>query len=449
MAYQTTTLSEALVLLGNRLMDPSGVRWTDPEKTIYLQEALRSWNALTGFYRGRGGFTTVSGQAFYDLPTVLSSLRGYTFTDQRAIQEICYHLMEPIPTGSTWNGTSQFTLVQVVEAVQEARDKFLYQTGAVITPSTIGVNPVPSNGRIDLSENIANVRRVSWRTADGIRTVLFRDDEWSLATYARRSWGVQADIVPKAYSTGETPPLTLQIAPVPSATATVDLLTINRGAEIDPNVPAVLGVPDDWCWVVIFGALTVLLQRDGLASDPARAAYCQSRWLDGVKQAKAAAVSLDGLIGTSTATLGSVSDADYYSPQWQTNPAVPRRLLTAGQNLIGTWPIAGVPTTGGGYAVTLDVVRNAPLPSVGADYLEVGPELLEGILDYAQHLASFKEGPAALQAAQTLLDRFYALAGATIEIQWASSPNRMAATDQTKEDQQALAYATTNAGTIN
>lgn len=447
--YTSTTLSQARTILAGRLMDPTFVRWTEAEWTIYVQQALRTWNALTGFYREQGSFTTTVHEPFYDLPTTLPLLRAQSYTDEQAISQIAYHLLEAQPSGATWNGSQQFTIQQVADAVRLARDRFLIETAAVITKADQAVDPVPSSGRINLTEDMINLRRAAWRTADGIVTVLRRDDSWGLTHYARRTWVTQADQRPKAYAVGETPPLVLQIAPVPSTAATLQTLSINRGPVVVPGTAVSLGVPNDFAWVVLFGALMELLNKDGLAYDPARAGYCQARWEHGIEQAKEAAVVVDAEISGSPVEIASVSDADFYAAAWPMVSANPRRGITSGHTLFGLVPPPGVPVGGGQYSVTLDLVRNAPVPSADGDYLQVGPELLDTILNYAQHLALFKEGAAAIQQAQGLLDQFLKMAGTEIAIEWASAPNRVATVEQTVQDTRSVAYETTNAGTIN
>ncbi len=447
--YTATTLSQALTVLGGRLMDPTFVRWPQAELTIYLQQALRTWNALTGFYRDRATFTTTVNEPIYDLPTVLPTLRAQDYTDDQALTELAYHLLEPPPVAGVWAGSGQFTLTQVAEAVRYARDRFLLETACVLTDATIAVDPVPSTGRINLPEAIVNVRRSTWNTENGFVTILRRDDPWGLTHYLRRTWTTPSDVYPRAYSVGDTPPLVLQIAPIPTAAGDLRLLTINRGPVVVPGTAASLGVPNDWAWVVLFGALMELLNKDGLAYDPARAQYCQARWEHGIAMAKTAAVVIDARISGTPVDIAGLQDADFYASDWPMVSGTPRRVLTAGHTLVAVAPPPGVPVSGGQYTVLLDVVRNAPVPTVGADYLQIGPELLDTILDYAQHLALFKEGGAAIQQAAGLLEKFMAMAGTAITIAWGSAPNRVSTVEQTQQDVRSVAYETTNAGTIN
>ena len=439
--YTTITLADAWADMGSRLYDPNHVRWPERELTIYVQQALRTFNALTNHFRAETTFTSTVGEAFYDLPTIIPSLRAQTYTVAEAVEQICWQLMEPPPQGNSWVGTLQFNLDDILQALQQARDTFLLQSGVVVTRSLLSVPTPAGTGLVDLPEDIINLRRLAWKTNDGFYTILRRDDTWGLTNYGG-NWQTASSSRPVAYSIGTQPPLVLQLAPVTTTAGTIDMLTINRGTTpelLTANLS--LGVPNDWAWVVIFGALAQLLQRDGLAIDPGRADYCQSRYEHGLAMAKAAAVVLAGLVSGSPRPLGSVQDADAYSPTWQNVPAGPKRILQAGQTIVGLWPPPGVPSGGGQYTITLDVVRNAPVPTVGTDVLQIGPELVNDILDYAQHLAIFKEcGPGQVEQSMALLNQFMGICGTTISLSKASRPNDPAAINKKTQDTRVVAY---------
>lgn len=440
MAFTTFTLADAWDDMGSRLADPDHVRWPTAELTIYVQQALRTYNAFTNHFREAADFQTASPQAFYDLPTIAPALRGFTYTVAAAVQQISRQLLEVPPSGSTWNGTDQFSLADITQALQQARDTFLLETGVIVTRSTMAMAPIPVSNVVDLDEIIFNLRRLAWVNQDGIITVLRRTDQWGISNF-KTGWQTLADRPPIGYSVSVQPPLKVQLAPRSTQTGTLDLLTLNRGVAPDLNDPAqVLGVPDDWAWLVIFGALAQLLQRDGLALDTGRATYCDARWKHGLGLARTAAVVLGGEISGQTVALGSVSDADAFSASWQMVPAIPKRILTAGQTVVALWPPPGVPPGGGNFTVTLDLVRNAPVPVINTDVLQVGNEVINDLLDYAQHLALWKEGPGQLQASQGLLDQFMRLCGTTIAIQYASQPNETATDNQTVKDVQTVAY---------
>lgn len=426
------TLAQAQTDVSLRLGDPTFVHWTAAEVTRYLVEALRTWNALTQTQRSRGTFVPTLGAPFYDLPTVLPTLRSYTVTDRQVITDLEYALMEP-PTPTAWTGTEQFTLAELTAALQRRRDQFLKETGAVVTRETSVVTP-DVNGRVPLPADVITIRRAAWMNAAGTVVPLHREDEWAMTTFARATRQTPTDptkVWPVGYSVGVTPPLTVQLGPPPLVQGTLDLLSVVNGAVLNPVTPVLLGIPDDWSWVVKWGALADLLGKDGLAFDPNRAAYCQARWQQGVQLATAASVVLDAELAGASTRLVSVHETDTYRRSWQTTPDVPVNVITVGQNLVGLVP---PPSAGGLGAVTLDLVVNMPVPVVGTDVLAIDVQNYDVLLDYVEHLAQFKEGPGQVDAAMALYDRFAKAAGVTVSLNTASVPNRPALFQQSVQD---------------
>ena len=436
--YTAFTLADAINDMGSRLYDPQHIRWSESELTVYIQQAIRTYNAFTNHYRTSVEFETEPGQTFYDLGTVAPDERGLSYTVREAVDQLLWHLLEPPLNGTLWTGTEQYSIDDVLSALQQARDTFLMETGAVITSSS-QVVPASATGVVSIAEDIVAVRRASWTLPSGT-SPLRRDDQWGLVNYGV-GWQTPRAARPTSYSVSTQRPLQVQVAPVTSTEGTLGLLTVNRGVAPDLlETDQSLGVPNDWAWVVLFGALAQLFQRDGLAQDAARAAYCDQRWSDGLMRAKAAAVVLAAKVDGSWLPLGSVPDSDAYSPFWQSVPARPRNVLTMGQTLIGLRPPAGVPTGGGNYDVTLDIVRNAPVPVELSDALQIGNEIVNDLLDYAQHLAVLKEGSVQIQESIGLLNQFATMCGTVVQIQTASNPTEMAALGQTQQDERVEVY---------
>ncbi len=325
-------------------------------------------------------------------------------------------------------------------ALQRRRDQFLKETGIVLTREIVSLT-APANGRVPLPIDVLTLRRLAWVTPAGVVTPLKRDDEWSLSKFLR-SWRANpadpASLYPTVYSTGVTPPLSAQLGPVPISPGFFDMLVVALGNVFTPATAATLvGVPDDWTWVVKWGALADLLSQDGLAKDPQRAAYCEARWQQGVALAIRASVMLNAEISSTPIQLHSVNDGDSYLRTWQTTPGTPTKAFTAGHNVLA---LAKPPDTNGigpPYSVDLDVVANMPVPVAGTDCLNVGLDLaeLDIIYDYVEHLALFKEGPGQLDAAMALFQRFSRACNITVALDYASTPDRAAIMGQTMQDE--------------
>lgn len=432
MPFTQPTLAQAQADLASRLNDPAFIHWTAAEGARYLTEALRTWNALTAHFRAQAAFTTTLNQPFYNLPTVLPTLRAQTVTNWDLVLDIQYALLEP-PSANVWTGSEQFNLAQVSNAIQRRRDQFLRETGAVVTRSETAY-ATPSGGRVALDEAVLQVRRAAWRPdATMLLLPLLRTDEWATNHY-RPTW-TTATSVPQSYSVTVTPPLTLQIVSPPDGGGTLDIVSVNAGAALVSAVSSSLEVPNDWAWVIKWGALADLLLGDGLALDVPRGTYCEQRWTQGLDLAKRAAVVLAARINGSPCVLGSLSDADTYSPTWQLLGGTPRSLLLSGQTLIASYPPPGA--TGGPWTILLDVVQNAPVPVNPSDVLQVSQDVYDAILDCAQHLALFKEGPGENEMAAGLLERFGRAAGVDLGLQQAQQPARAPLFGQSREDEEA------------
>jgi hypothetical protein len=404
--YVAPTLAQLLAVLAARLQDPTNVFWSQAELILYIQEALRTWNIMAAWYRDRMVFSTASANPWYDLSAQTNSLVPYTVTDQYLFEEIEYHLLEP-PSPGVWTGSAQFDAQDLTTALQQRRDQFLLETGCVLTHSTQSAG-MPADGRAGLSPSVIDVRRMSYLDSNGNYTLLWRVDENQLFAYAQ-GWSVNPSPV-QAYSVIATPPVTVQLAPIPSLSGTLDLVTVNAGAALNPSSGVVLGVPDDLSWVVKWGALCDLLTKDGPPSDPVRAKYCEARWKEGIELARATATIMFAYLNGIQVTPVSFFDLDCdpsHPSNWQNDtPGVPGILAMGGMNLIALDP----PPSSTPSSVQLDVLRNFPVPVLLTDVVQVGQEELDVITDYAEHLAAFKMSGAEFMATMPAYARMVRLA---------------------------------------
>jgi hypothetical protein len=379
LAYSHTSLTEAKTELSRRLHDTGKVFFVDAELEIYIKEALRTWQTLTAYWRERGVFATTADTAFYDINSQLSSIRGFTIKDQDLLGQIQYHLLETYDVDA-WSGTDMFILTDVVNALQRRRNQFLAETGSVVTRSTLAAPSTPIS-RVTLPDDIIDLRRVSWYNTDNVHSLLWREDEWALAAFSASLW-TTTPTTPYAYSVTATPPVSMQVSPVPLDKGTMEILAVENPANLDVSGSGTLmNIPDDFCWIVKWGALADLLGKDGPAMDQERADYCEKRYQQGVDIARMQSCIIQAELQGIPLIVDSMHDLDSFDPDWRNKTGTPADIGTSGMNIIGLSPVPD-----NVYSVTLDVVRNAP---VGAQ-LQVGREELDAILGYAEHLAMFK-----------------------------------------------------------
>jgi len=401
--YNYITQAQFLTQLANRLSDSGELFWSHTEKTLYLQEALRTFNALTGFWRGDFIGNTSNGITFYDLTnttTFPNTLRPITLRDTDLYGVIQYQLLEPSIGVNPWTGVStQFSADDLINSVQRRRDELLGVSGCTISRRTIGA----SAGRTLLLDSVVDVRRLAYLpNSPGVNSVVWPDDTWGEQSY-NRSYTTKPAGVPFTYLLNAQPPLSFDTDRPPAFAGFYELLTVESGPALSASTPSSLLVPDDWAWAIKWGALSDLLSKDANSRDLPRAAYCETRY----KMASALLASAPALLAARIANvplqIDAIRNADLFRTTWQALAhARPDTLLTCGLNLVAAAPIPDA----GPYSLTLTVVQNAPIPANDGDNVQVAREHLDSLLDYCVHLALFKCGGLEFQMTTPLLERF-------------------------------------------
>lgn len=420
--FNYITLAQARQQLANRLYDQTQTFWSAPELTTYILEALRTFNAYSSYWRGEFVFPLQPGVQWYDLPTLSTSLRPYTVTDQVLYPGIQYSLLEPSPTTvlNPWTGASlQFSADDLVSSLSRSRDLVQSLVGCTYTrhliPATAGRTPLP-DVTIDL-------RRVAYQPASasgygigaygagpyGISPSLsfrmFPEDTWALEAFKRRYLTTPAGI-PKYYVQTTQPPLAFDTDRPPNAAGQYEVLTIDAGPALTvTSAPTTLNIPDDWTHLLKWATLADLLARDSNAADDIRAQYCTARVKMGVKMLETApsVIAIRNQNSGATLRVDSIRSLDLYNRNWQSAlPGFPAMIGLAGLNLLAVTP----PPDSGPYSLMATVVRNAPLPTKDSDPIQCNRGDLDAILGYAQHIASFKQGGAEFLATMPLYDRF-------------------------------------------
>jgi hypothetical protein len=382
--YSQVTSAQLLASLALRLNDPNNLFWSAAELQEYIKEALRTWQVFSSAYHQRIAFPTVANTLFYDLfsrPELAP-----TITDQGLMRILAYHLQEPTQ-GTGWLGTDQFTPSQVLNSIQYRRDRFMVESGMVLATSEVP-GPSPVTDTIDLAQSVIDVRFAAWKNSHSIYSPMFRTDLFNTSARPNVVPGV-----PSEFITFPLRSLAMQVTPPPLDNGAIRLLTTNSGPALDPVTPTILGIPDDFVWVVKWGVLADLFGKEGPGNDPARAAYCESRWKDGINLSRISNFIHLGYLNGNPTFVDSLTELVQGSPNW-TTPGVPTTLAASG-NMIATGPVAN-----GVYSIGLDIMPSFPVPTTftGTFYVQIGPEIVDVILDYSEHLAHVKEGAEELQA---------------------------------------------------
>ena len=430
--YSYITLAQFRQQLSRRLYDEFMVFWSSAELTVYVQEALQTWNSLTGYWRGDFVSPTVVSQVWYDIPLLANTLRPYTVTDQSIYSTILYHLLEPI-TGVV---SAQFTNDDITNAVQRRRDELLSITSCTQTVRTVGAVA----GRITLPDTVIDVRRMAYLPTESVLTgkgygtgrygfgIYGRSAQkqvdipaptvlWPEDTFAEQSYDALYTLnqagapgLPSTYLLSTQPPLSFDTNCPPAFAGSYELLTVEAGGTLTFNAapPATFTIPDDWTPAIKWGALADLFSRESNAQDPLRAQYCETRYRQLCAILRDSAPALLAMrVNNVPAQVSSVRGSDLYNTTWEgADPGVPRSVSYAGMNLFALNPPADDGINSVPYDLTLTVVENAPMPVLDDDMVQVAREDLDALLDYCVHIAMVKAGGADFMATVPLFKRF-------------------------------------------
>lgn len=404
--YTHITYTQLRSLVLERLGD--GIFYTDTEVKRYVLEALRTWNALAQFSRDRGTFNTSAGLAFYSLPASLDNggtkILGYNLLDQDLFIDLKYSLMENASTVNSWTGTSQFTLQQCQDALEKAKFEFHLRTNLVQNFLQVSL-PAPPASRVSISDGVIDITRVAFLSSSpGSSYIpLIRTEEASSSSFFN-NWN-NNPATPYGYSVIMTPKVSLQLIPVSITGGTLDVICLSTGSSLDLTSGVLLSIPDDWAWAIKWKALFYLLSKDGEATDQARAGYCNQRFEEAIIAAKVSSTIQSTFINDIALLPTTINNLDRYTPSWQSTSGTPAKIALAGRNLVALSPVPD-----GIYSVTMDSIINQPIPVNDGDFIQVGREHINAIVDYAVHLAMFKQGGSEFFNTMTLKDNLYTLA---------------------------------------
>lgn len=390
--FQWIQFSTAIAQLSQRLNDPGNVFWSSAECGIYIKQALRMFNALT--YTWNVDFNYFSSSLWNSLATLSGSPRFRTITDVDCYTQMEYMLLEP-PTGGTWTGTSQFNISNLSQALQARRDEML-QVGNLNQAHVTGIPVVPNVRRTYVADTTIDVARLRYVPVSGGPTVLFRDDMVAAEFYQAPIYQTPSG-TPTAYSLTSEAPLAFDVDIPPNQPGTYEAVMLQSGAAFNPPTPTLLNIPDDFGWVLIWGALSDLLGRESEATDRARADYCLKRYMDGLAMLAKSPWLMMGRVNGRACSCDSFFDTDRYMPGWENTPDAFGPVIVLG----GTDFIAA-PTNSG---IGLTVLGSAPMPTSGSDYVQVSRSNYDTVLDLAQAFACFKMGGGEWQQALELEQR--------------------------------------------
>ena len=401
----------------------SQVRWTKAECILYLSEALRVWNCLT--QQWQADWTTTYTQpnpatlpVWNSMANSLNALVGsnptsprtQTLTDSDVYTLAQYHLLEPPNGNATWAGTSQFSLADFTNALARRRDQILQVTDCNVGPFTVPALLAGTN-RVQLpdspSQSILNMRRIRYVPDPTLSqpSTLYRDDTLAFE-YFTNSYQQTLE-TPLCWDVLGSPQQFITFDALSPSTANLDCLGIISGGAITPPTPSPLLIPDDFAWVLKYGMMADMLVKETESRDLIRAAYCQQRFTEGIQLMQKMPWLMQAFIDNVPVDTPSFFEMDQFDYEWQSNPNAMPAIVRGGIDLFAVSPVIPASTS---VAITLSLIGNQPIPAADGDYVQISRDVIDAILDEAEHLAQLKEGGSEFTDSIALHQRFIEVA---------------------------------------
>jgi hypothetical protein len=402
------SLGEAISEVSTRLGDPGMVFWAHDELYAYLCESLRVLNSLTGFWKEQYTFTLTPPFTQNWFPANgTGTPRAQTLTDTDIYNLIECHLLEPA-TGATWTGTNQFSISDLWQSCSRRRNEMLQLAACNMAELTL--NCMPGTNTVPVPDSALDVRRVRWVPAvnQGSPVTLQRGDVLSFQRFTPNYLQTNANPLRWDILSGQEAPgaintlLALVLDTLVNVPSQVQVLTIAGAPDFNPPGGLPLLIPDDWAWVLKFGALADILSKEEEGRDVARAAYCRQRYNEGLQlmitMPWLSQATLNG-VAVDTPALAS---SDRFNYEWESRSGAFPGIIVGGIDLFAVSPIPTAVTS-----VGMTVVRNAPVPANNhAAPIFLPRDAMEAVLKEAVHLALFKCSGAEFQESVALHKEF-------------------------------------------
>lgn len=386
----------------SRLQDSSAQFTSNVEAGIYLIEALRVLNVQCGVWNTDYQFDFNSGDTWKSI-NVAGSPRQRTVTDTDIYTQMEAMLMEPM-SGGVWAGTNQYNIGLLSAALQYRRDELLLQSAANPV-NLLQLSPLLAVQTV-LPDSTLDLFRVRWIAQDSSMPYVLGREDVETANAFGPLLGIQPG-APDSWMITASSPLTFDVSCPPNQPGTWDMIASFAGVSFVPPVTTVLGLPNDWTWVALYGALADVLANSPEGRDSERAKYCLQRYDQGRK----AMLKLPWLLEASIASISidtpSYKEMDSWEQDWEQRHSInDPQIVVGGIDFVALAPF--ILDSDASVSSVLTVIGNAPIPSVDADFVQLSRDGVDAVLNYAQHVAMFKAGGKDFALTSPLLDQFEA-----------------------------------------
>lgn len=406
--FQHTTRLQFKDQFFKRIGDASKSFWTDTEANLLLNEALYTLGAIGHLWRNQIEIKTVPNptKIFYDITTDLfaeQELTAFNLTYQFIVDAINFHLIEEI---SLANPVSEVTsLDEILKFARNRVNEYQFKTGLILTRKNYLLNPANDDAVI-IDDEVIDIVRVGFVELDELTNPdnifpLRKEDEVSIGYFNRNAFNSTTNR--PTYFTSILGNLnTVKIYSFPSNLCELEIISVNGiSSSTVLSLATKIGIPDNLVPYIKWGVLADIYSKDGIAYNPAMAAYCEQRWSEGIIIGNNYSSVLEAKLNGLPLLVDSIESTDNSQYSWQNNIRTPSLLVAAGYNMFATNC-----KPNNVYSILMSAVTNAYIPANDDDFIDIKLEYIEPLLNYCVHLANVKNGFEAVQITNEELSSF-------------------------------------------
>jgi len=273
--YTEVTLQNLRERLAARLGDAANVFWLSSELDSYINEALLTWGAFSGYYTERFDVTLLAGQAIYDLPSLTGSPLAYTVLTNDLITSVKQILLEPATDGTFLDQYPSDQTTALKFAARSNYEQWLRDTGLITTYQELTGQEV-----VALPERNLEIRHAEWKAEPSPTTSThyyteLRETQSDQINYTFYFQNGQ----PRGFVSLTQPLNSVRLYPPPEDIGKLAIFNLQLPTQDDLDMLAI-PIPNTLGWVLKYSMLKDQFDFDGQCRDPYRAEYCDKRYED-------------------------------------------------------------------------------------------------------------------------------------------------------------------------
>lgn len=400
--YEHTTKAQFRTKVRNKLGKNSSAFWPDSEIDQSLEESLLTFGALSGFWKEEVGVLTIENKRIYNLHDdndVISNKEAIlpSYTVQTIVDWLNKDLIESL---SEVNPNTEFMdLAAWLKIIETKYNSFQLESGLIVSRISLEVNA--DQRSIVLPDELIDVLRVTFKFSEDDlfkENKLYEADEEQLAS--NEDWVFVVNSIPNYYANLYGSTNEMKLFPAPSNHGVVDILFIS-GSKRNLTVEDLLLLPNNLIPYLKYGVEAEIFALSGPLNDPARSAYAQQRWNEGIQIAKNYTSVLSAKANERPIFLDYLESLDaHFSLEKKRVP--PSVLGFVGYNIFVTDIVPSREIAN----LNLIVNANAKIPVEDEDFILIDLEYVDMLADYVVHLLMIKAGVAEIAATDNLKNKF-------------------------------------------